>query len=99
VGETPNLKGTYDAFGKDERFVMISLSLDSDSAAPRIFARKNGTAWTQVFLKGNFDNITMQDYPFDSIPRILLIGPDGRILATDLRGPGIKNSVAAAFEL
>ena len=35
VAETPNLKATYDAFGKDSRLVMISLSLDPTSRRPK----------------------------------------------------------------
>ncbi len=97
VAETPNLKATYDAFGKDNRFVMISLSLDSDQAAPRKFVRDHGVAWTQAFLDDGFNNITMHNYRLDSIPRIFLIGPDGKVLATDLRGPKIKEAVAAAL--
>jgi peroxiredoxin len=97
VAETPNLKETYADFGKDERFVMISLSLDSDPAAPKEFARNRGINWTQGFLVDAFNSVTMHDYRFDSIPQILLIGPDGKILATDLRGSGIKDAVAAAL--
>jgi peroxiredoxin len=97
VAETPDLKSTYDAFGKDDRFVMVSLSLDTDPAAPRKFVRNHGLPWTQAFLDGAFNNVTMHDYGFDSIPQILLIGPDGRVLATDLRGPKIREAVAAAL--
>jgi thiol-disulfide isomerase/thioredoxin len=97
VAETPNLKETYSAFGKDERFLMISLSLDSEKTAPEKFTRNHDIPWTQAFLAGGFNNVTMHDYRFDSIPQILLIGPDGKILATDLRGPKIKEAVTAAF--
>jgi thiol-disulfide isomerase/thioredoxin len=47
VGETPNMKATYEAFGHDSRFVMISLSLDATPAEPRKFARDHDLAWTQ----------------------------------------------------
>jgi peroxiredoxin len=97
VAETPNLKETYDAFGKNERFRMISLSLDSDAAAPKKFTHDHGIAWNQVFLDGAFNNITMHNYRFDAIPQILLIGPDGKILAKDLRGEKIKQVVATAL--
>jgi len=97
VAETPNLKETYDAFGKDGRFLIISLSLDSDQTVPAKFARNHGIFWTQGFLADAFNSVTMHNYRFDSIPQILLIGPDGTILATDLRGPKIKNAVAAAL--
>jgi thiol-disulfide isomerase/thioredoxin len=97
VAETPNLKETYNVFGKDERFLMVSLSLDSDQTAPVKFVRNLGIAWTQAFLVNAFNNVTMRDYRLSSIPQILLIGPDGKILATHLRGPKIKDAVAAAL--
>ena len=48
--ETPELKATYDAFGHDERFAMIGLSLDQSKAAPKAYAAKNDIRWTQGFL-------------------------------------------------
>ncbi|MGH7981137.1 MAG: TlpA family protein disulfide reductase, partial [Limisphaerales bacterium] len=35
VAEIPSLKATYDAFGNNKRFVMLSLSLDLSPAAPK----------------------------------------------------------------
>ena len=97
VAETPNMKATYDAFGKDKRFAMVSLSLDSEPAAPEKFARHQGLSWTQGFL-GNWskDKVTA-NYGVLGIPAIFLISPDGKVLATDLRGPKIKEAVAAAL--
>ena len=40
VAETPYLKETFDAFGQDERFAMIGLSLDQSKDAPRIMPRR-----------------------------------------------------------
>jgi thiol-disulfide isomerase/thioredoxin len=98
VAETPNLKATYDEFGKDGRFVMISLSLDSDQAAPRKFARNEGIAWTQGFLGDWSKDKTTQIYGVYGIPAIFLIGPDGKVLATDLRGTKIKEAVSTALD-
>ena len=50
VAETPQLKAAWEAFKNNQRFAMVSLSLDPEVAAPRKFAAKNGTDWTQGFL-------------------------------------------------
>jgi len=50
VAEMPNLKAVYDAHGRDDRFVMISLSLDNDTAAPKHFIAEKGIQWLQGFL-------------------------------------------------
>ena len=97
VAEMPKLKETYEAFGKDERFVMISLSLDSTREDPKQFVKARGLRWTQAFLgEWSRDTVT-QDYGVYSIPHIFLIGPDGKVLASGLRGPDIREAVAAAL--
>jgi peroxiredoxin len=97
VGEMPNLKATYDTFGKDARLVMISLSLDPDRASPEKFVKDNGIGWTQVFLGEWSKDLITLSYGVFAIPKIFLIGPDGKVLAADLRGPKIKEAVAAAL--
>jgi len=98
VAETPNLKATHDAFGKDQRFVMISLSMDSDQGAPKKFAQNHGMTWTQGFLGDDWPkNRVAHRYEVYGIPAIFLIGPDGKVLATGLRGAKIKEAVAAAL--
>jgi thiol-disulfide isomerase/thioredoxin len=50
VAELPNLKAVYDAFGKDDRFVMIGLSLDAEAKTAAEFAREKGLKWIQGCL-------------------------------------------------
>lgn len=97
VAETPNLRQTYDAFGKEGRLVMISLSLDTDPAEPKKFAWNEGIAWTQGFLGAWSNDKVTQAYGVYGIPAIFLIGSDGKVLATDLRGTKIKEAVALAL--
>jgi len=97
VGEMPNLKAAYDAFGQDGRLVMISLSLDQSVEAPKAFARKNGIKWTQGFL-GEWSASDVPDrYGVEGIPAIFLIGPDGKIVDRELRGPGIGEAIKRAL--
>jgi peroxiredoxin/5-hydroxyisourate hydrolase-like protein (transthyretin family) len=97
VGEMPNLKATYDAFGKSPQFAMISLSLDASPAQPRGFARVNNIQWIQGFL-GDWSQATIPNlYGVEGIPAIFLIGPDGRIVARDLRGDAIRAAVGQAL--
>lgn len=94
VAETPFLKATWDAFGKDPHFAMISLSLDNKPDAPRQFAANQKTPWVQGFL-GPFKQTEVPNrWGVEGIPSIFLIGPDGTILARNLRGDAIKAAVA-----
>jgi peroxiredoxin len=97
VGETPNMKATYDAFGKDKRFAMISLSLDTDSEAPKRFALSHDLAWIQGFLGDWSKDRLTGTYGVYAIPAIFLIDPDGKVAATNLRGSKIIDTAAAAL--
>ncbi len=96
-GETPHLKATYDAYGKDPRFAMIGLSLDAMAASPKQYARENEIHWIQGFL-GEWLKAAVPDlYGVDGIPSIFLIDPDGKIAARDLRGDAIGRAVGKAL--
>jgi hypothetical protein len=51
----------------------------------------------QGFLGEWSDNKITPTYGVYGIPAIFLIGPDGKIVATDLRGAKIKEAVATAL--
>jgi peroxiredoxin len=97
VGETPFLKATYKAFGAGDRFVMISLSLDDKPSAPKQFAGQNDIKWIQGFLGRGSDTTVTPSYGVEGIPSIFLIGPDGKIIARELRGEAIKEAVTKAL--
>ena len=94
-GETPHLKAAYEAYGADEKLVMIGLSLDNDPEAPKAYAAKNKLGWIQGFL-GRTSKVA-DDYGVRGIPTILLIDPAGNIIAENLRGPGIKRAIGQAL--
>jgi peroxiredoxin len=97
VAETSNLKDTYDAFKDDASFRMIGLSLDPNSKTPRDYAKKNELGWVMGFL-GEWSKTGLPSrYGVQGIPSIFLLGPDGKILAKDLRGEEIKSAVEHAL--
>ena len=96
VAEMPSLKSLYDQYGGNASFVMISLSLDEKQAAPKEFAEKNGIKWIQGFV-GSWEAPAVQDYGVRGIPSVWLIGPDGKILAKNLRGEAAKQAVGQAL--
>lgn len=98
VAETPNLKATWEAFKGNPRFALVSLSLDPKVAAPRNYAAKNGLNWTQGFLGDWSESDVPGRFGVEGIPAIFLIGPDGKIIARDLRGEAIKAAVVKALQ-
>jgi thiol-disulfide isomerase/thioredoxin len=99
VHETPFLKAACKSFGANPRFAMISLSLDADPAAPKAFASKNEIQWEQGFLGEWSKSPVTPLYGVEGIPAIFLIGPDGKIIARDLREEAISEAVAKALSL
>jgi thiol-disulfide isomerase/thioredoxin len=95
--ELPHLKELHKKFGTDKRFELVSLSLDNERTAPRDFAKKEGIPWVQGFLGKTVDSAVTADYGVTGIPAIFLIGPDGRIVAKDLRGTAAAEAVATAL--
>jgi peroxiredoxin/protocatechuate 3,4-dioxygenase beta subunit len=98
VAETPHLKETYEAFKDDKNFAMVGLSLDPEASAPRDYAKKNELGWIQGFL-GEWSKTDLPGrYGVEGIPAIFLIGPDGKLVASGLRGPEVKSAVQAALK-
>jgi peroxiredoxin len=93
--QEPHLKDAYDSFRKDDRFAIVSLSLDDTPDIPKTYVARHDLKWAQGFL-GQASSVTEQ-YGVASIPQIMLIGPDGKIFAKDLGGPGIKAAVSQAL--
>ncbi len=97
IAELPHLKSAHKTFEDDERFVMIGLSLDGRAETAAKFAKTNAMEWTQGFLGDWSKTSVPSQYSVEGIPAAILIGPDGKILARDLRGPQIKVAVAKAL--
>src|SRR5262249_32652539 len=99
-GQTPYLKRVAEAFGTDNRFTIVGLSWDHSREEARQYVATNGLNWTQGFLGHTTANAAgrkvVEDYGL-GLPSIWLIGPDGRIVARDLRGEAIGESVVKSL--
>ncbi|MFO7975736.1 MAG: carboxypeptidase regulatory-like domain-containing protein [Candidatus Hydrogenedentota bacterium] len=96
-GESSYLKRIYEEFGGDPQFAMLGISLDSDKDAFAAYIEKEKLSWPQIFaaeLPG-FDITSM--WGIEGIPAIVLIGPDGRLVAQHLRGEAIGVAVRQAL--
>jgi hypothetical protein len=76
---------------------LISLSLDTSLSAPTKFAKGQDLTWVQGFL-GDWSNDTVtKDYNVRSLPAFFLIGPDGKLIATNASVEGIREAVDSAM--
>ncbi len=91
----PYLKATYEAFGRDPRFVMIGLNADETPGPVRRYAARHGLGWEQRYIGSTYDpNPIEAAFGVWFPPAAFLIGPDGRFLAKDLEGKAIQRAVA-----
>ncbi|WP_337173934.1 carboxypeptidase regulatory-like domain-containing protein [Paludisphaera sp.] len=94
--EMPALMDLAKAHGGDPRFELVGVSCDEAPGVAAGFVAKEGLTWTQAFA-GPMGAGAAQDYGVRAIPSTFLIGPDGRVLATGLRGEQLREAVAKAL--
>jgi peroxiredoxin len=96
--ELPTVRALFREFGGRNDFAVVSLSLDNDAATPREYAKANDMPWVQGFLGKWSDDTVTKTYGVRGIPATFLIGPDGRMVARDLRGPEMVAEVRKILE-
>jgi peroxiredoxin len=97
VAEVPHLLDAYDACGTNDRFTMITLSLDHDREELSQFVGSGRIKWLQVHLDASSRQAVTTSYGVRGIPSVFLISPDGKVVALDLRGAKIKSTVETAL--
>jgi len=94
VAELPNVRKTYEKFANGG-FVVISISFDPDADTARKFANRNKMTWPQVWAEGADKGPLAKLYNVAGIPATFLVGPDGKVVAKDLRGEKLISTVEA----
>jgi thiol-disulfide isomerase/thioredoxin len=94
--EMPAMKDIQKTFGADPRFLLVGVSCDEAALAPTKYTKENALAWTQVYGGKLLEGVA-ETYLIRAIPATLLIAPDGRVLAMNLRGPALKEAVRNAL--
>ncbi|MCW5912610.1 MAG: redoxin domain-containing protein [Cyclobacteriaceae bacterium] len=83
--ENPNVVKAYHKF-KDRGFEVFGVSLDRTHQDWVQAIAEDGLVWTQVSDLKYFESQAAQDYNINAIPFSILIDPQGKIVAKDLRG-------------
>ena len=95
-----NLLPIYNELKGDD-LEFISISLDSKEENWRKMLEEEKLPWVMLwdkegFVIGNKPNKIQRAYGFYSIPFIVLIDKEGRLLAKDLRGERVKEEILKA---
>ncbi|RYE15060.1 MAG: AhpC/TSA family protein, partial [Sphingobacteriaceae bacterium] len=96
--ENPNLVKNFQQY-KDKNFTVLGVSLDRPNAKEAWLKaiHKDGLDWTQVSDLKFWDNEVAKQYAIRLIPQNFLIGPDGKILAKNIRGDALGVKLAELF--
>lgn len=95
--EMPMMHAAWEQF-KGKPFDILSLSFDRkvEHIAPYRQQAATPMPWKHAFIEGGFQNPVSTAYGVKGIPKPLLIGPDGTIVAsgTQLRGKNLAQTLA-----
>lgn len=86
--ENPNVVNAFNQY-KDKGFTVLGVSLDKDKNKWLQAIHDDRLSWTHVSDLQYWQNAVAQQYRVQSIPQNLLIGPDGKIVAKNLRGEAL----------
>ncbi|HRS02516.1 MAG TPA: TlpA disulfide reductase family protein [Bacteroidota bacterium] len=85
VQELPNITNIYNKY-KDANFQIISISFDVNIEKVKTFrAKRYAMPWINAVETKGFASEIAKDFEIISIPRPILVGPDGSILAVDIQ--------------
>lgn len=83
--ENPNVVAAYHKF-KDKNFTILGVSLDKEKADWEQAIKDDNLTWKHVSDLKQWESSMVSLYHFEGIPFNVLIDPQGKIIATDLRG-------------
>ena len=96
--ENPNVVKVFNKF-KDRNFTILSVSLDRPDAKEKWLAaiHKDELTWTHVSDLKYWDNAVAKQYGIRAIPQNLLLDPQGKIIAKNLRGDDLEAKLTEVF--
>lgn len=94
--ENPNVVRMYQEY-HDKGFEILGVSLDRTRDAWVNAIKKDGLIWNHVSDLKYFNSEASRTYQINSIPATYLIGPDGTIIAKNLRGPSLEAKLREIF--
>ena len=95
--ENPNVVAAYKQF-KNKNFTILGVSLDKDKNDWLKAIKDDGLEWKQISDLKYWNNEAAVLYGVEGIPFNVLIDPQGKILATELRGSDLQNKLTEVLK-
>lgn len=98
MDEMPNVKAIYEKY-HDRGLEIVGVSMDNNKANWERAIERAGLVWHHVSsLKGMNRCPVAKLYQVVAIPKLYIIGKDGKIIAKDLRGEELREKIDELFE-
>jgi peroxiredoxin len=96
--ENPNVVENYKSFSS-KNFTVLSVSLDRPGQKDKWLQAitNDNLTWTNVSDLQWWDNAVAKLYRIRSIPQNILVDPNGKIIAKNLRGPDLRSKLCEIF--
>lgn len=94
--ENPNVLKAYNNY-KDKNFTVVGISLDDKGDNWKKAVKDDGMPWTQLSDLKGWKNEVSTYYGIMGIPSTLLIDPQGKIIAKNLRGEILNKKLEELF--
>lgn len=95
--EMPNVRNAYNRF-HPKGFEIVGISLDSQSDDWQHATEQMGITWPQMSDLKGWKSEAATLYGVRSIPFTLLFDPDGKVVATGLRGESLMQKLEQVYE-
>ena len=95
--ENPIVVAAYKKF-RDKNFTILGVSLDKEKSEWLQAIKDDQLSWTHVSDLKQWESSMVKLYQFDGIPFNVLVDPQGKIIATGLRGEDLENKLASIFK-
>jgi peroxiredoxin len=95
--ENPNVVKAYEAF-KDKNFAILGVSLDKEKDPWQQAIIEDKLAWTQVSDLKYWNSKAVDAFKISGIPFNILIDPQGKIIAQELRGDALENKLKEVLQ-
>jgi len=93
-GENPNVVAAFEKY-KKKNFTVLGVSLDDDKASWQEAIKADKLNWQHISDLKKWESIVVSAYQIEGIPFNVLIDPTGKVIATELRGAALQDTLAS----
>jgi peroxiredoxin len=96
--ELDRLRELYQTYAGAGKLQILGLVGGDTLEEVRKYLRDKKIKWPQIYVGAGWDHEIAKAYRMPGIPYLLLVDPEGKIVATRLRGEKLRQAVKAALD-